>query len=230
MPQALKIPDAKAAVEKYWEKLEKIPAWQPTKVRNEKEVIDEARNKGRKVHFAALMDLCHLKNSEPQYQKYKGRVALGGDIVKDDAGSYAVLTEQGSSASQMTASKVMDILSRPRDAQDKQQTQYPFTSRSKWKMHHDCSKFRSQNVQIFGYVCQNTNCLNHSPVWKIQCFLLSETCTVILWQDCHGKGNLRKFYQNTNGRKFQIVNAYSCYREKALFLSVYVDDMKLAGK
>ena len=27
MPQALKIPDAKAAVEKEWGKLEKIPAW-----------------------------------------------------------------------------------------------------------------------------------------------------------------------------------------------------------
>ena len=31
MPEALKIPDAKAAVEKKWEKLEKIPAWQLTK-------------------------------------------------------------------------------------------------------------------------------------------------------------------------------------------------------
>ena len=36
----------------------------------------------------------------------------GGDIVKDDSGSYAVFTEQGSSASQMTAAKVMDIISR----------------------------------------------------------------------------------------------------------------------
>ena len=34
MPQAMKIPDAKAAVVKEWEKLEKIPAWQLTKVRN----------------------------------------------------------------------------------------------------------------------------------------------------------------------------------------------------
>ena len=32
--------------------------------------------------------------------------------VKDDSGSYAVLTEQSSSASQMTAAKVMDITSR----------------------------------------------------------------------------------------------------------------------
>ena len=34
------------------------------------------------------------------------------DIVKDDSGSYAVFTEQGSSASQMTAAKIMDIISR----------------------------------------------------------------------------------------------------------------------
>ena len=32
--------------------------------------------------------------------------------MKDDSGSYAVFTEQGSSASQMTAVKVMDIMSR----------------------------------------------------------------------------------------------------------------------
>ena len=60
-------------MEREWEKLEKIPAWQLTKVRNKKEVIDEARNEDRTVHFASLMDLCHLKNSElePQLQKYK---------------------------------------------------------------------------------------------------------------------------------------------------------------
>ena len=52
---------AKAAVDKEWEKLEKISAWNLTKVRNKKEVIDEARTSGAKVHFASLMDICHLK-------------------------------------------------------------------------------------------------------------------------------------------------------------------------
>ena len=32
--------------------------------------------------------------------------------MKDDSGSYAVFTEQGSSASQVTAAKVMDIISK----------------------------------------------------------------------------------------------------------------------
>ena len=102
MPQAIKIPAAKAAVDKEWEKLEKL-AWNLTKVRSKKEVIDEARTSGAKVHFASLMDMCHLKNAEleAKHQKYKGRVVLRGDIVKDDSGSYAVFTEQGSSASQM---------------------------------------------------------------------------------------------------------------------------------
>ena len=60
MPQAVKIPAAKAAVDKEWVKLEKIPAWDLTKVISKKEVIDEARTKGAKVHFASLVDICHL--------------------------------------------------------------------------------------------------------------------------------------------------------------------------
>ena len=39
---------------------------------------------------------------------YKGQLVLLRDTVKNDSGSYAVITEQGSSASQMTAAKVMD--------------------------------------------------------------------------------------------------------------------------
>ena len=89
------------------EKLVKILAWQLTKVRNKKEVIDVARRKGHTVHFASLMNVCHPKNSElePQYQKYKDRVVFRGDIEKGDSGSFAVFTEQGSSASQMMAAK-----------------------------------------------------------------------------------------------------------------------------
>ena len=67
----------------------------------------EARTKGAKVHFASLMYICEAK-----HQKHKDRVVLRGDTVQDDSGSYAVFTEQGSSASQMTAAKIMDIISR----------------------------------------------------------------------------------------------------------------------
>ena len=73
MPQAMEIPAARAAVEKEWETLEKISAWNLTKVRSKKEVIDEARTKDAKVHFASLMDICHLKNAELEAQHQKKR-------------------------------------------------------------------------------------------------------------------------------------------------------------
>ena len=106
MPQAMKIPDAKAAVDKEWEKLAKLPAWQLNKVKGKKEVILEAQREKNEVHFAAFMDISHLKNAElePKYQKYKGGVGLRGDTVKDDSG-----------ASQTTVAKVMDVMARQHD-------------------------------------------------------------------------------------------------------------------
>ena len=60
------------------------------------------------------MDICHLKYAElePTLQKYKGTIVLRGDIEKDDSGGYAVFTERGSPASQITAAKVMDVIAR----------------------------------------------------------------------------------------------------------------------
>ena len=107
-------------------------------------MIDEARTSGAKVHFASLMDICHLKNAEleAKHQKYKGRVVLRGDIVKDDSGSYAVFIEQGSSASQMTAAKVMDIISRlPGCAGQAADAVSAFTH-VKMGMLPNCSKFQ----------------------------------------------------------------------------------------
>ena len=114
LPRVMKIPAAKAAVDKEWEKMEKFSTWNLTRVQSKKKMIDEARTSGATVHFASLMDICHLKNAEleAKHQKYKGRVVLRGDIVKDDSGFYAVFTEQGFSASQMTATKITDIISR----------------------------------------------------------------------------------------------------------------------
>ena len=178
--------------------MEKIPAWQLTKVKNKSEVIADARNKGRTVHFASLMDLCHLKNSElePQFQKYKGRVVLRGVTVKDDSGSYAVFTEQRSSAPQMTAAKVMDIFSRLPGCAG--QTEDATSAYNQVKMEDAPTFFfpkfsKNRSVQTFGFVYHDRNGQNHGPVWKFQSFLLSEICMAILWQDYYGKGNVRKF-------------------------------------
>ena len=114
VPQAMNTPDAKSAVDTVWRKLETTHARNSEKVKSKKEVIPQAQ-RDKKKHFAQPMDTCHLKKrgARPlEIQKYKGRVVLRGDIVKDDSGAYAVFTEQGSSASQTTAAKVMDFKSR----------------------------------------------------------------------------------------------------------------------
>ena len=136
MPEAMKIPAAKAAVDKGWEKLEKISALNLTKVRSKKEVIDEARTKGAKVHFALLMDICHEKNTklEAKHQKYKGRVVLRSEIVKDDSAACAIITEHGSSASQMTAAKVMDVIARLPDCDGQAADAISAKNQVKWRM------------------------------------------------------------------------------------------------
>ena len=103
--------------------------------------------------------------------------------MKHDSGSYAVFTEQGSSASQMRAAKIMDIISRLPGCDGQAAdavSAYLYPSKNK-----RCS---------FGFVYHDTNGLNHGPVLKTQLFLLSRICTVILWQDYYGKSNLRKSY------------------------------------
>ena len=86
MPHAVKIPAAKAAVDKEWEKLEKFSAWNLTKVRRKKEVIDEATTSGATVHFASLMDVCHLKNADLETKhlilpSIQGRLVLRGPDI-----------------------------------------------------------------------------------------------------------------------------------------------------
>ena len=114
VPKALNLSEAKVAIDKEWDTLKNtLPAWQEYKLRNQKEVLEEAHKEGKPVHFATLMDLCHLKNSDvdKKRQKCKGVVVLRGDAVKDGSGSYAVFTEQGCSVMHMTAAKVLDVIS-----------------------------------------------------------------------------------------------------------------------
>ena len=83
-------------------------------MKNKQDVIEKAQKEGKTVHFATLMDLSNLKNSglDKKFEKIKARVVLRGDVVRDDSRSYVVFTVQGSSASHMTAVRVLDVISR----------------------------------------------------------------------------------------------------------------------
>ena len=82
--------------------------------------MEEARNKSNlttgesQEQEGSNLEAQRDKNAElePTLQKHKSGVVLLGDIVKDDSGACAVFSEQGSSASQITTAKVMDVISR----------------------------------------------------------------------------------------------------------------------
>ena len=71
----------------------------------------EGTNRGKDSSFCNADGFLPFKNPklEQNGQKYQGRVVLRGDVVKDDSRINAALTEQGSSASQMTAAKALDV-------------------------------------------------------------------------------------------------------------------------
>ena len=71
---------------------------------------------------------------------------------------------------------------------------------------------------------------NHCQTLKIQWYLSNEICTDTHLRDCCGKDNLEKLYWDLDGKKYQIGNAFFVHRKQGLFLSVYVDDIKLAGR
>ena len=94
----------------------------------------------------------------------------------------------------------------------------------------NCSKFQTRNVQTFGFVYHDTNGLNHGPEWKTQSFLLNgnlygHPLAGLLWE--------RQFEKILLKHGWEKIPNWEClfvHREKGLFLSVYVDDIKLAGK
>ena len=232
MPQAMKIPAAKAAVDKEWEKLEKISAWNLTKVRSKKEVIDEARTSGATVHFASVMDICHLKNAEleAKHQKNKGRVVLRGDIVKDDSGSYAVFTEQGSSASQMTAAKIMDIISRLPGCNGQAADAISAYTQVKMEDAHKLLKIPKSEcpdiwIRLPRHKWPKSWSSMEDPVVPLERNLYGHPLAGLLWER-----QFEKILFKHGWEKFPNCECLFVHREKGLFLSVYVYDIKVAGK
>ena len=200
--------------------------------KSKKEVIDEARMSGAKVHFASLMDTCHLKNAELEgkHQKYKGRVVPRGDIVKDDSGSYAVFTEQGSSASQMTAAKVMDIISTLPGCAGQAADAVPAKTRVKMEDAHKLLKIPKSEcpdiwIRLPRHKWPKSWSSMEDPVVPLERNLYGHLLAGLLWE--------REFEKIQLQHGWEKVSNWEClflHRQKGLFLSVYVDDMKLAGK
>ena len=173
-----------------------------------------------------------MLNWRQKHQKYKGPVVFRGDIVKDDSGSYAVFTEQGSFSisndSRQDHGYHLQIAWLRWTSSRRSINLYP-------EKNGRCSqivkkKKQNRSVQTFGFVYHDTNGQNHGPVWKTQLFLLNGICKVIFLAGLLWERQFEKILLKHGWEKIPNWECLFVHREKGLFLSVYVDDIKLAGK
>jgi hypothetical protein len=227
IPKAFKIPEAKAALEKEWSKLENRRAWDASKVKSRAEVIARAKSLGRPVHFGSLMDLCHVENSQlgKEFWTYKGRVVFRGDIVKDEYGQYAAFTEQGASASHMAAAEFMDAIARMPDNDGEDSDAVGAYTQVKLA---DAAKLLGMpDVITETWITlpphrrpQSWNGIQ-DPVCPLLLNLYGHPLAGLLWEK----------YQESIIMKlgFENVQSWEClyvHREKQVFLSAYADDYK----
>ena len=165
-----------------------------------------------------------------QSTKHEGPVVLRDDIVKDDSGSYAVFTEQESSASQMTAAKVMDIISRlPGCAAQAADAVSAYTH---VKM-EDAPKLlkitKSECPDIWirlpRHKWPKSWSSKEGPVVRLERNLYGHPSAGLLWEGQFEKNLLKYGWEKIPNWECLFV-----HREKGLFLSVYVDDIKMDGK
>ena len=230
--KAMKIPDAKKAVDAEWAAHTLKKTWNAERVRPRAEVIAEAHEKKISVHFGRLMDLCHLKHAElhKEVQKYKGRVVFRGDQVKDETGYHAVFTEQGASASQMAAAKFLDTVARMPgmggQAADavKAYTQVPLK-----QAHQLLGLPPEQCPETWISLPKSRQPASWAnivdPVCPLERNLYGHPLAGLLWER-HLEDALFKLH-------WEKLPGWEClyiHRDQRLFLSVYVDDFKMVGK
>ena len=151
--------------------------------------------------------------------------------MKDDSGSCAVFTEQGSSASQMSAAIVMDIISRLPGCAG--QAADAISAETQVKM-EDAPKLlkvpKSECPDIWIRLPRHKWPKSWSsmedPVVPLDRNLYGHPSGGLLWERQFFKKILLKY-------GWEKVSNWEClfvHREKGLLLSVCVDDFKLAGK
>ena len=185
--------------------------------------------KKNKVHIATLMDTCHLKNAElePICRNTKAESCSRGDIVKDDSRAYAVFTGQGSSASQMTAAKIMDVVARLTGCDGQAADAVPAYTQVKLEdaprllkiPKSECPDvwIRLPRLKSWGKI--------RDAVVRLERNLYGHPLASLLWK--------RQFEEALSELGWEKIPNWECmflHRKQGLFLSVYVDDIKMAGK
>ena len=136
--------------------------------------------------------------------------------MKDDSGSYAVFTEQGSSASQMTAGQAADAASAYTQVKIEDAPQMLKIPKS------ECPDIW---IRLPRHKWTKSWSSMEDPVVPLERNLHGHPLAGLLW-----KRQFEKILLKYGSEKVSNWECLFVHREKGLFLSVYVDDIKLAGK
>ena len=171
-----------------------------------------------------------MPNWRQKHQKHKGRVVLQGDIGKDDSASYAVFTEQGSSALQMTAAKVMDIISRLPGCAGQAADAVSAYTQLKIEDAPQLLKIPKSEcpdiwIRLPRHKWPKSWSSMDDPAVPLERNLYGHPLEGLLWEMQFEKIRLKYGWEKVSNWECLFVQ-----REKGLFLSVCVDDIKLAGK
>ena len=130
----------------------------------------------------------------------------------------------------MTAAKIMDIISRLPGCDGQAADAVSAYTQVKMEDAHKLFKFPNRSVQTFGFVYHDTNGLKswssmEDPVVPLERTMYGHPLAGLLWE--------RQFEKILLKHGWEKIPNWAClfvHRGKGLFLSVFVDDIKLAGK
>ena len=150
--------------------------------------------------------------------------------MKDDSGFFAAFTEQRSSPSQMTAVKVMDIISRLPGCAGQAADAVSACTQVKMEDAPKLLKIQKSEcpdiwIRLPRHKWPKSWSSMEDPVVRLEGNLYGHPLAGLSWE--------RQFEKILLGYGWEKVSNWEClfvHREKGLFLSVYVDDIKLAGK
>ena len=217
-------PRARESVQKEWDKLRragKCGCWDESGVREWADVAAEARRNKMKAHVGAIFDICVEKGSElpagDPARKFKGRVVFQGNRVKDENYDIAMFSDLSSSPASMEAGKAADAYGLfPGNTVEQSDAEQAYTQA---ELGGDRTWVRLPKEQ-WPKAWKNMK----DPVCPLLLALYGHPDSGGFWEQ-HCEKHLRSV-------GFVPVDGWrSCYwhARLKLFLTVYVDDFKMAG-
>ena len=214
---------AKAAMQKEWDNLSNKGCWDIKSVREMDDVRAEAKRTGKTIHLSRVAGLCTEKGSElapdDPKRKYKGRVVYLGNQVRDEKWDHALFEELTSAPSTMQAGKALDAY----------------------------GMFKGNTVEMSDAEQAYTQAKLDSPIvtwielpsdqWPKEWIGKYRRPVVILKLALYGHPDSGGYWERHCEAHlfkcgFKRIDGWnSCYfnKELKLFLTVYVDDFKMAG-